>query len=326
MKFIKTLLLFFILSSCFKDDVKKVEIEVYRFDKELSSVDSTNIDAKIDKWDTILNGFHHFYYSSFLDLKYENSDSLKSLILQGIYHEELSLITKEISNKFPDFTKINTEIESAFGLVQFYFPNFIVPKNIVIINGERTYAMMFKGDTVVLSLDMYLGDSNIVYDSAPLYIRKMFQEKYIIPDILENWCNVQFETNPQSNFLDKLIYKGKIMYLMSQFLPHKNIETILRFSKSEFEECEESESIIWDGIISLDLLYSNYEREYHSFFNIDVCTRPISPDSPSRLGYYTGYKIIQNYMQNTDVSLLELMQNTNSQQILLNSKYKPKHD
>jgi di/tricarboxylate transporter len=64
MKFIKTLLLFFILSSCFKDDVKKVEIEVYRFDKELSSVDSTNIDAKIDKWDTILNGFHHFYYSS----------------------------------------------------------------------------------------------------------------------------------------------------------------------------------------------------------------------------------------------------------------------
>ena len=124
----------------------------------------------------------------------------------------------------------------------------------------------------------------------------------------------------------ELIYKGKIMYLMSQFLPHKNIETILRFSKSEFEECEESESVIWDGIISLDLLYSNYEREYHSFFNIDVCTRPISPDSPSRLGYYTGYKIIQNYMQNTDVSLLELMQNTNSQQILLNSKYNPKHD
>ncbi|MBT7726216.1 MAG: hypothetical protein HN702_02365, partial [Flavobacteriales bacterium] len=118
MKFIKILLIFFVLNSCKKNDVKDIEIEVYRFDKELSSVDSVNIDAKIAEWDATLNGFHHFYYSDFLEQNYENSDSFKNLILEGRYHQEIQLISDEISNEFQNFTDVENEIESLFGMVQ----------------------------------------------------------------------------------------------------------------------------------------------------------------------------------------------------------------
>ena len=46
-------------------------------------------------------------------------------------------------------------------------------------------------------------------------------------------------------------------------------------------------------------------------------------ESPGRLGYWVGYQIVNQYMKNEGVSLLDLMKNTNSQEILLKSKYKP---
>ena len=104
-----------------------------------------------------------------------------------------------------------------------------------------------------------------------MYMKNMFQRQYIAPDVLENWCNVQFSSPSQSSeFLDILIYKGKIMYLMSKFMPNHDEHIILRFSESEFEECEKSESEIWEGIKSLDLLYSNNKIEFHSFFNLNL--------------------------------------------------------
>ena len=51
MKFIKILLIFFILNSCkendAKEDVKDIEIEVFRFDKEFSLLDSSNLESTL---------------------------------------------------------------------------------------------------------------------------------------------------------------------------------------------------------------------------------------------------------------------------------------
>ena len=49
----------------------------------------------------------------------------------------------------------------------------------------------------------------------------------------------------------------------------------------------------------------------------------MSKESPGRLGYWVGFQIVNQYMNNKSVSLQELMKNTNSQEILLKSKYNP---
>jgi len=47
-------------------------------------------------------------------------------------------------------------------------------------------------------------------------------------------------------------------------------------------------------------------------------------DSPSRIAYYIGYEIVKSYMQkNRDVTLNELMNDTDYNSILNKSKYKP---
>ena len=47
-------------------------------------------------------------------------------------------------------------------------------------------------------------------------------------------------------------------------------------------------------------------------------------DSPGRIAYYIGWEIVNDYMENNPRLTLEaLMQNTESQEILQQSGYKP---
>jgi len=324
MKFIKTLLLFFILSSCFKDVVKEVEIEVYRFDKELSSVDSMNIDTKIAEWDTILNGFHHFYFRTFLNMKYESDKQLKENILYFNREAEVIEINSEIDKNFESLSEIENDLEFVFGKFKFYFPNLEAPKALISVNSFHAYGMVTYGDTLVVGLNYYLGENHPLYSGYYDYLKLRFQEKYMIIDALENWCNLQFVvSNNPITFLDYLIVKGKTTYLMHEFLSEENQNDVFHFSETDLEWCKNNEQNIWNEIIKLNILYSKDSYSFQTFFYDSPFTKGMPNESPGRLGYWVGYKIIQNYIQNTDVSLQELMQNTNSQEILLQSKYKP---
>ena len=69
-----------------------------------------------------------------------------------------------------------------------------------------------------------------------------------------------------------------------------------------------------------------YNKEYNSyatFFSDSPYTKGMPKESPGRIGYWVGYKIIDSYMKNNNVSVQQLMNNANSQDILLKSKYRP---
>ena len=333
MKFIKILLIFFVFNSCKKNDVK--DIEIFRFDKELSSVDSVNIDKKLLKWDTSFYDFISYYYRDVLDIQNYNHNRLEEQMLLGAYDENFAsqnnIILTAIENEFADFNDIITNIEKVVSNIHTLFPDLVVPTAVVTINAENSAGMMFKGDTIVLPLEKYLGDK--FYNNnpqmyppttVPRYLTKTWDKKFIVRDILENWCNVQFDRFQKTTFLDNLIYKGKIMYIVRKCMPDSPLEDILKFSKEEIRWCEMHEQNIWNEILKMDIMYSSDESNYISFFNDSPFTRGMPPESPGRLGYFVGYKIISQYMENEDVRMLDLMQNTNSQEILLKSKYNPK--
>ena len=113
-----------------------------------------------------------------------------------------------------------------------------------------------------------------------------------------------------------------MVYLLHKLIPDYNLNDILKYSIEEMNGCEVSESIVWKEIIKQDFLYSTDFQEFHSYFNYSPFTVGFDT-SPGRLGYFVGYKIIDSYMQENDISLQELMKNTNFQEILLKSKYNP---
>ena len=189
------------------------------------------------------------------------------------------------------------------------------------------YGVIVEDSLVAIGLDFYLGKNSIFYQRLgdPEYLRFQKQARFITPNILEAWYDSFFSfTNKRTNFLSELIYKGKIMYLISNTLENFYLQDQLRFSKTDLEWCDENESSIWAFLIDNDVLFSSREKEYRSYLNHAPFSKGMTQESPSRIAYYIGYKIVEKYMKNNnEVSIKELMFEEDFMKILTKSKYKP---
>ena len=151
------------------------------------------------------------------------------------------------------------------------------------------------------------------------------QKKFILPYCFEAIANNEFGAFDRGNdFLSQMIYKGKIMYFLDVMLPQLPKADKLRFSKKQFKWCEENEQSIWAYLIDNEILFSTDVKRFNSYINYSPFAKGMTNKSPGRIAYWLGWKIVYEYTENNkNLTLEQLMQNTDAQQILQQSGYKP---
>ena len=324
MKFIKILLIFFTLSSCCDTEVKKIDIPVFRFDRHFHSISEVNYVEKMSDLESQFPQLVDYFLTNLMLISPSNDSIKKTHTLLFNVHEGVIDFNKEINKSYPDVNNLSDEINLAFGRFLHNFPNAILPENIVCINSFNTTAINTFDDNLVIGLDFYLSEKNSYIVDVYEYQKVRYDKKYMIADALEFWLSRSFwNSNEINNFQEELIFKGKIMYLISEFLPNTELDIIFRFSEEDLLWCISSEHNIWNEIMELDLMYSEDIDKYYSFFNSAPFTRGMPKESPGRLANWVGFQIVKQYMKNTDSSLEDLINNNNSQEILLKSKYRP---
>ena len=173
---------------------------------------------------------------------------------------------------------------------------------------------------------MYLGPKNkitklIPTESLPQYVKNKMDKKYIVSDVMFGYLMTH---NPQymgDDFLSKLLSYGKTAYLMNLLLPDEDPENKFRYNKSELKWCEENEKYIWQYIIDQEILYEKDFNKISYFFNPGPYTKNFGKDSPAYIGIWLGYRIIQDYAKKTNLDIIEILNEKNSQKIL--STYEP---
>ena len=85
---------------------------------------------------------------------------------------------------------------------------------------------------------------------------------------------------------------------------------------------EKKEYNIWGFIIQNQLLYSKDRTQYMHMITEGPTTKGLN-GSPSRLGDYIGYKIVEKYMKGSNKSLKEMFETKDANQILKESSYRP---
>ena len=156
-------------------------------------------------------------------------------------------------------------------------------------------------------------------------MKEMNQQRFILPFAFEAIANNEFgQFDNRTDFLSQMIFKGKIMYFLDLVLPEISAADKLRYNKTQFKWCQENEKNIWTFFIEKELLFSTEIKRFNSYINYAPFAKGMPKDSPGRIAYFVGWKIVNDYMQNNPTSSLQaLMQNTNSQEILQQSRYKP---
>jgi len=314
---LKFLVVFVTLCGCKRQDqiekeIAKVPVAIVidRFDATFATLTEENI--------TEIKGKYPFLFSE----KYADSiwiNKAKDTI-------QLAL-NKEVKKAFSDLEEEKQQLHDLFQHIKFYFPEIKEPK-VVTITSDVDYhnKVVIAKDLLIISLDTYLGTEHHFYEGIQKYIKKNFKREQIIPDVASAYAKNLVGPIRERTFLGNIISFGKELYLRDLFLPEMDNPQKIGQIQEDYLWLEANEEQIWRYFVDKQLLYSTdndllprflFPAPFSKFY-----LEEIDKEAPDRVAQYIGWKIVESYMKNNNVSLRQLLM-ADAETIFNKSKYKP---
>ncbi len=233
---------------------------------------------------------------------------------------------QEVKNTFNNFEQLNEDFTLAYKTYLYYYPNIQVPDIQYVLSGLQTD--LYVSDTLIsIAADYFLGpEARFVPLGIPQYILKRYQKEYIVPMTMLLVSQQQNKTDQTNQtLLADMIYFGKSYYLAKQIMPCTADSLLIGYSEQEMTDIHKNEHIIWANFLENDLLYESSHFIKNKFIGERPKTFEISSNCPGRIGVWVGWQIVKSYMtKNPDVTIEQLMNTTDINQIFAKSGYKPK--
>lgn len=241
------------------------------------------------------------------------------------YYSEPTLkrLYEEAVAKYADVSDIETQLGQAFAFLKANFPEMQIPAVYMHVSGFNQNVLV--GDSLLsLSIDKYMGEDFPLYQAFfPNYQRIKMQRTRVAADYLAGWLMSEypFEGN-ESVLLDRMLYEGKIKYIVSLALPELSPAQLMGYTEAEQAWCEAHEKTLWSTIIERKHLYTPDRLTTEKYLRNTPCTF-LSDETPGNVGTWIGWRIISSYMQAVKPTLPDLMKQTNAQELLGMAKYRP---
>ena len=315
--------LFFVAcnSNSLEIDISEIDskIKIKRYEQALFEANVDNIQNEIDSI--------AYNFPAFIGGDYKNPDKIKGLV-EYILNPLNQILYQECIKVFADFDSTQQLIENGFKHYNYYYPNEKLPVIYTYISSLNFEEPIIIADTViVVSLDLFLGADFKEYKTygVPLYVSKRFDKKYLPTEIMRNFAlNKYSKKLDGETLLDYMISLGKIEYFVLSMFPNTQDSLRFAFSPVQMQWCLEKEKSFWEHLSSSKMLFSKDFQEFKKYLEDRPFVSSLEKESPGRAGVWMGYNIVKEYMsRNPNITLSELMNNTNLKQIFKESKYKP---
>jgi hypothetical protein len=327
----KLILILFLITSCGSDS-KTPDISNVRTGQKVLRLDQDLFQKELPAHENIpiLQRRYGEFYIRFVEdiirIGKADDSTLAGAWKGFIYDTDIQKIQKAVSSEFTDVDNDLDQLKNAFRFYKYYFPEEHVPNIVTFISGFN-YSIAVTDSNLGIGLDMYLGQDFPYYQALryPVYRRARMDRKFMIADALKGWFQTEFNMNDETdNFLNIIIYQGKLLYLTDLCLPNTPDSVKIGFSSPQMEWCRNNEMNLWGLFVNEKLLYSSIVGEYQRFLSDGPFTSGLDRESPSRTGIWMGWNIVRAFAQNNpEVSPDSLMNIDNPQVILQKSDYKP---
>jgi len=167
-------------------------------------------------------------------------------------------------------------------------------------------------------------DNYELYKAFPDYISQKMNKNYLIRDLAEKLISryVTYPTNRQ--FLDKIIYYGKVYNLMINNLDFVEANA-LYYNEKEILWAKDNEKEVWKFFIENEILFNTSNILVERFINFGPYSKfgfSTDYESSPMIGKWIGYKIVKSYLKSNNKTIEEIL-NMNEYELYLNSNYKP---
>ncbi len=331
------LVILFFLMACGdkkKPDVTGIDVSVniQRFDQDLSTLKPEDIALKLPDLQKKYSFFYTDYFEKILSTGSVDSTAFIPVVKEIISGKPFQDLQEETNKVFPDLKQQERAIADAFKYIKFYYPQKKLPKLVSYISGFQVQTPIGP-DYIGIGLDMFLGANSKFYpalrNTLPQYITNRFTPDNITPRVIEVMAREEMfpERDEDKALLNKMIYQGKMMYFLQSVMPNAKEELLIGYTEKQLKWCIDNEPLIWAYFLDENLLYDTDYLKIQKYLSEAPFTPGLGEknDSAPKLGIWTGWQIIKSYMdKNSDVTLQQLMANTDAQQILNAANYRPK--
>lgn len=251
------------------------------------------------------------------------ADRMVTIFTNSTYKDTLY---QEVKNTFGDFTDIQNDFIKAYQFYKYYYPEVNVPQVQIMLSGLQKD--LYVSDSLIsIAADYFLGpQASFVPAGVPDYILRRYQKEYIVPMSMLLITQSKNNTNhDDKTLIADMIFFGKSYYLAKQTIPCTPDSILIAYTEQEMEDIKKNEHIIWANFLENDLLYETSHFIKDKFTGERPKTFEISNNCPGRIGIWVGWQIVNSYMKNNpEVTVQQLMEDTDTQKIFKLSKYKPK--
>jgi hypothetical protein len=306
----------------------RIDLKMERFENDFFASNVDSIPQAIQKLNKKYGEFFNLYNFKIVQLgdykTPEYAEEMKRFLTDYYMNQNYQAVQK----MYPQIDDLKEQLTLAFSRYHQSFPTLKIPRIYTCISGWNQSVVT--SDTLIgIALDKYLGRKCAFYKKLQYenYQCYTLQKDYIVSDCVRAWGYTAFEFNDSvcNSAMCNILYEGKILYFVKQMLPDANDTIVFGFNPKQLEWCAKNESHVWLYLIEHKLLFSTEYLNIRKLVYPAPFTAFFSKESPGRTAAWIGYRIISKYMnENSDVSLTDLMKNTDYQGLLRKSKYKPK--
>lgn len=301
---------------------KRFEVELFALAKEgITKEELRELEVKFPM-------LYPLYVEAVMGFGAAGSEEAMLTINKFVADTDIKMLVNEVMKAYPLGSlesKIN-EIEKGFKHFKYYFPEKKIPEVKTLISAF-TYNTVVGEGLIALGIDTYLGGDFEIYPQTniPKYKFEKFAPEFLVSDALKAWIITEFDEGEGKTLLEEMIFQGKILYLVKQFLPNLDQPKLFNYFEQELSWCEDNEADIWFHFVDMELLYTAENHQIQKYLGDAPFIAGFPEGSPGRVGQWIGFQIVDAYMDNnSDVSLQDLMNNKDANNILQQSKYKPR--
>ena len=186
-------------------------------------------------------------------------------------------------------------------------------------------------DAVAASLDFFLGDAypytGLAQENPAFseYNNRTFNPDHLVTKSVSAVLDDLVPEPLEDNFLHLMIREGKKLYLLDKLCPHLPDSAVYAYTPEQLAWCEQNEYEIWNFFLESELTYETSIPTIRKYMEPAPTSKGMPPSAPGRTGVFIGKRIIDAYLaKKPGTDLKFLVDNLDAQQILNESKYKPR--
>ena len=309
-----------IIEQAFKIKVNRFDQDLFANQKDSMQLSTTNLALKYPD-------FFYLFTKNILNIGDSTNPQMPVLLKGFLKDQYINEMYTEVQKQYSDVNAYNSDFTNAFKGYHYFFPQAKIPAITYFVSGYN-FATVTTQNTLAIGLEMYLGSNYQPYSllKIPVYKQKLMRKEYLVVDAMQAWITTEFEKEEDYNtLLNQMLYKGKVLYMLQKILPETADSVIFGYSEEQLKWCLSNESKIWSHFIEKKLLFAALRGDSFKYINEGPFTAGFPRESPGKIGVWLGYQIIKKYIeQQPKITLKQLFENRNAQQILMQSKYKPK--